>query len=588
VNDEEDRSLVQTETEQGECGDYTRPRATLMIHQRDNVVVVPLERGVPHVIGRGDSSDTVVRDKKISRRHTRVLWTERGCFVEDLGSKNGTLLRGERVTARCRFREGDELSLGSTVIALNVLHSGETSRLEVPGYDHFLERLEQDVVRCSVFRRPMALLMVRCIATGPETTLSLLGHVRERLRPVDYVGVYGTRHLVVAMPEATLELAGRTADVIARSFSPHLPRVVVGLASYPSTAMSADELLSVSREAARQATLDAPVQGLDSSAREEDDGRVILASPEMRRLYELVGRVASTTAPVLIEGETGTGKELVARAIHRESERRTGPFVAVNCGAIPVNLVESTLFGHERGAFTGAQRRHAGYFESASPGTLFLDEVGELPAAVQSALLRVLDRRRIRRVGSTVELEVNVRIVAATHRDLEALVESGEFRQDLLYRLNTHKLEVPPLRERPLDIEPLVEHFLERAARDNGLPRLEIDEAAMAALCGYGWPGNVRELRNVMERAVIVAEESRVTSEELPRRVRGGGVNRGGDKNPFVDGGGFKERVGQYEEALIMAALDQTGGNQTHAAKLLKMPVRTLVYKIKRFGIKWK
>jgi DNA-binding NtrC family response regulator len=271
--------------------------------------------------------------------------------------------------------------------------------------------------------------------------------------------------------------------------------------------------------------------------------------------------------------------------------------VCVNCGAIPPQLIESTLFGHERGAFTGATQQQRGVFEAADGGTLFLDEVGELPPAAQAALLRVLETRRVVRVGSSREIEVDVRVVAATHRDLEAMCASGGFRLDLLYRLNAMTLTIPPLCARPEEIEPLALRFLHQANATNGLALRGVEPAALALLQRYAWPGNVRELRNAIERAAILAEGERVAEQDLPERVRGAraaapgidhdATGEGEEPTPSpATGADLRARLSSYEAKLIVEALRDTKWNQTEAAHALGMPLRTLVHKIKALGIR--
>jgi transcriptional regulator with PAS, ATPase and Fis domain len=301
----------------------------------------------------------------------------------------------------------------------------------------------------------------------------------------------------------------------------------------------------------------------------------------------------------LLHGETGTGKEVVARAIHEQSERRARPMICVNCGAIPLQLLESTLFGHERGAFTGASQQQKGVFEAADQGTVFLDEIGELPAVAQAALLRVLETKRVVRVGSTREVEVDVRVIAATHRDLEAMCETSAFRLDLLYRLNAMTLVIPPLRERPEEIVPLVECFLEQANRDHGRHVRGIDPGALSLLERYPWPGNVRELRNAIERAVVIAEGDMIAPQDLPERVRAA-TRLGALAPPAVDEredgraspgqqgaeGDLRASLLRYEADLIVGALRDAGWNQTEAARRLGVPLRTLVHKLKALGIR--
>src|SRR5437763_6519983 len=245
---------------------------------------------------------------------------------------------------------------------------------------------------------------------------------------------------------------------------------------------------------------------------------ILSKNPRMHAVFELISNVAHTTSTVLIEGETGTGKEQVARAIHLASTVRTGPMIAVNCAALPENLLESELFGHEKGAFTSAMNQRRGRFELADGGTIFLDEVGDIPAAMQAKLLRVLQERRFERVGGTESIEVDVRVIAATNRSLVKKVKKGEFREDLFYRLNVVKIDLPPLRERPEDIPLLATHFAAKFARP-GIPPKQVDPAAMELLMNYRWPGNVRELENVIERVCVTSRADVIRREDLPAEL---------------------------------------------------------------------
>jgi DNA-binding NtrC family response regulator len=313
----------------------------------------------------------------------------------------------------------------------------------------------------------------------------------------------------------------------------------------------------------------------------------IVQNAAMKQLYDQVKRAAQANAPVLILGETGSGKELVASALHEHGSRRDKPFVVINCGAIPAGLVESTLFGHERGSFTGAVNRAAGVFERAAGGVLFLDEIGELAAPAQAALLRAIDTRRISRVGGTREISVDVNIVAATHCDLAAMVEEGTFRQDLYFRLSGIVLEVPPLRDRVDEIEPLVRFFLQKARADWGARARDVAPDALRALAGYAWPGNVRQLQHAVERAALLGTGETIVASALPAYIFQHAAS--GRTPPSFDAPGvdlaLRQQLRRYERALIEEALRRSAGNRQVAAKLLRIPVRTVFRRMRACGL---
>jgi len=312
------------------------------------------------------------------------------------------------------------------------------------------------------------------------------------------------------------------------------------------------------------------------------DRPIVAASQSMIDLLELLERTAAYKTTTLLTGESGTGKEVLARAIHAQSPRRDEPFVPVNCGAIPENLLESELFGHAKGAFTGASRPRRGLFAEAHHGSIFLDEIGELPLPLQVKLLRVLQEEEIRPVGESKSQSIDVRVIAATARDLEQEIAAGRFREDLFYRLNVVRLHVPALRERREDIPLLVDHFLARFRETLGKPVRGIADDALDRLTRYRWPGNVRELENVMERAVILADGDHVTLGGLPDNVI-----HAPDDGPEPSGDfSLKEARRSFEARMIRRALRATNGNRTHAAKLLEISHRALLYKIKDYGIR--
>ena len=306
-------------------------------------------------------------------------------------------------------------------------------------------------------------------------------------------------------------------------------------------------------------------------------------SPAIRQVCELIQRVANTDASVLIAGESGTGKELVARSIHANSSRRAQPFIAIDCGAVPDTLIESELFGAERGSYTGAVARRAGVLESADGGTIFLDEISNLPMPMQVKLLRVLQERTLRRIGGTTEISVNVRVVAASNQNLGALVREGRFRSDLYYRLKVVEIELPPLRDRPGDIPLLAQHFVRELAARHGGAVSGVSSAALLFLSRYHWPGNVRELRNVLERAMLLSESNQVMPADLPEEI----IEAPGSPAPDGDFNSAKRRaVNQFELAYLQALLKEAGGNISRAATRAGLQRTALHRLLVRHGLK--
>ena len=352
-----------------------------------------------------------------------------------------------------------------------------------------------------------------------------------------------------------------------------------GAADFLTKPFEKDEVLALVGKVAAQAQ--SGRKEFRGPLADDDACGIIGASPVMERLKRTIEKIAPTPSVVLIRGETGTGKELVAQALHRLSPRAAAPLITINCGALPENLVEAELFGHERGAFTGAERARPGRFELADGGTLFLDEVGELPAAIQVKLLRVLQDGVVDRVGSTESRQVDVRLVAATHRDLKAEVESDASARTCYYRLNVIDLVVPPLRERREDIPLLVDHLLDRQAARLGRPRPAVSEQAVSALCGLNWPGNVRELENALERALLLAEGETLEPTDFGQATASGPVSSGSSLKDAA-----RAAAAETERRMILAALDATGENVTRAAEQLGLSRRGLQLKMKELGLR--
>jgi two-component system response regulator AtoC len=387
---------------------------------------------------------------------------------------------------------------------------------------------------------------------------------------------------------ATLRAKGNDATVIVMSAYGNTDLAIeamkAGAYDYIQKPFKPDEVVLTLKKAEERELLRRENRALREEIRKEHKFEDILAkSPSMQEIFRTIAKIAEYKTTVLVGGESGVGKELVARAIHRRSTRRGGPFVPVNCGAIPENLLESELFGHKKGAFTDAIADRRGLFEEADGGTLFLDEIGELPLALQVKLLRVLEDEKIRRLGEARDIKVDVRIIAATHRDLMAETKAGRFREDLFYRLNVLPIAVPPLRDRREDIPLLIEHFISRNNTRLGTSIRGMDGECRRLLYGYSWPGNVRELENTIERAMVLAEGDQLVAQDLSERIR---EARDPVQMHLASGElSVKKTMRVIEEILIRRALQKTKGNRTRAAEVLEISHRALLYKIKDYLI---
>jgi two-component system response regulator AtoC len=387
---------------------------------------------------------------------------------------------------------------------------------------------------------------------------------------------------------AALKAKQHTATVIVMSAYGNVDLAIeamkAGAYDYVSKPFKPDEVVLALRKAEERETLRRENRALKEQIQKESQFESILAkSRTMLDIFHTISKIADYKTTVLITGESGTGKELVARAIHARSTRRSAPFVAVNCGAIPENLLESELFGHKRGAFTDAATDRRGLFEEASGGALFLDEIGELPLSLQVKLLRVLQEDSIRRLGDTKDIKVDVRIITATHRDLAADVKAGRFREDLFYRINVLPIAIPPLRSRREDVNLLIDHFITRNNARLGTSIRGVSTDARKDLLEYPWPGNVRELENTIERAMVLAETDVLQATDLPERLR----DALDPVQVHLASGelSIKRTTAAFEQILIRRALQKTKGNRTRAAQLLEISHRALLYKIKDYKI---
>jgi DNA-binding NtrC family response regulator len=550
-------------------------RTTLVFYHRDGATVATLDKGRSLTVGRTAPADVEIPDPGLSRRHACFTWDDHGLWVEDLQSTNGTKKNGDKIT-RAQIGPNDEIAIGPVRVSVHILSSIDEQLRGFDGHDRFVNALADEITRARQFQRPIALMMVTSGNTGHGHVSRWASRLRPRMRPVDRVGIYGPSAVMVSLPEATPDMVRALAQELADGNPP----LACGVAWFPTDGSSVEELIAALQVARRV--------GDPTSIAPADAPSVIVKNPAMKTVMTTVKRLAQSTIAVLINGETGTGKEVIARSIHEGGPRRKATMRSINCAAIPTTLIESMLFGHEKGAFTGADSAAQGIFEQANGGTVLLDEIGELAANAQAALLRVLETKKLIRVGGNKEIEVDVRVIAATHRDLDAMVTAGRFRQDLLYRLNTMTLQIPPLRERVDEIRPLAERFLKEARGQSGSDVKTIDPAALAALEQYSWPGYIRELRNAIERAVVLAEGKAITLADLTDRIRQRSLP------PEIDSSGgeiptdYKDHLRKYEAELILRALHKHNGNQTETAKALNLPLRTLVHKIQTYGIKKK
>jgi DNA-binding NtrC family response regulator/pSer/pThr/pTyr-binding forkhead associated (FHA) protein len=548
----------------------TEPRAYLVVHtgEEGGSRVIDLVDGGEVTFGRSRSAVVHVQHDNVSRLHARIARSGDAIEVEDLDSRNGTFVNGERITKKQRITPGDEIVIGSIHVVV-----GATSRLDRSSAIATPEvgeaRLVAEVDRAMRYKRPVTVVLVR---TAVDAALEAIASV---LRPMDLLAeVVGDDYLVI-LPELDRETGAAALARLVDATKPITKELKTAIAVCPDHGTTAERIIGVLRTSIRtgRAITNPPARA---------DVQPLILDPAMQRVYALVDKVADTAMTVLVVGETGVGKELVAEAIHRGSSRRAKVFVKLNCAALPETLLESELFGHERGAFTGADRRKIGFFEAAHGGTCFLDEIGEITPAMQAKLLRVLERKVITRVGSTAEVPVDVRLIAATHRDLDAAAREGRFRQDLLFRITGFTIAIPPLRDRTREIIPLAERFATTAAVEQGRAVPDLAADARDVLLAYGWPGNVRELENAIEHALVMCGD-KITAADLPDSLR--------DPHHYVrptetPSSNIQGHLAELERDAITAALAAHGNNQTRAARALGLSRRALIYKMEKYGLK--
>ena len=566
-------------------------RVTLVIYEGDgdgtSTQLFDLADGAHLLFGRSRSANVQIDSDRVSRLHAQFRRRGHTVTVEDAGSRNGTWVNGQLVQGERSLSSGDEVVVGPLTIVVTIT-SRVVARPRIESTRYPEERLTAEVDRGQAYHRKFGLVMLRLDGV-PEATDEASDRICAALRPMDVIAEYAPGILAVVMPEcdaAAAEQAARSLLDRARTRGGAAVEVAVGVAGFPEHGTTPGALIA--RSLAALATVHgrgADAVGVPPAETAPRAGEIVVGEPQMVRVYELVRKVADHPITVLVAGETGTGKEVIACAIHTASSRRDGPLVRLNCASMPETLLESELFGHEKGAFTGADRRKLGYFEAAHGGTLFLDEIGEMTPALQAKLLRVLEQRRITRVGGTDEIEVDVRVVCATHRDLEAESRAGRFRADLFFRISAFTIYVPALRDRPAEIEMLAQHFLRQCAAQTRQRIPLLSPAAVAALRRHAWPGNVRELRNAIERAMVLHSSGVIQVEDLPDSIREGRAVVQ-PVAPTLSLDGMRDQIADMERATIAAVLESCGGSQTEAAKQLGISRRTLIYRMEKHGLK--
>jgi DNA-binding NtrC family response regulator len=582
-------------------------RLQLIVHVDGAFTTFRLPTSGDVSIGRSSKCDVTIDHPSVSRSHA-VLTVGRVLRIRDGGSANGTRLGGARIGpgVDVPLAVGDAIAVGTAMVMVQRLSADMPPR-RVQSHDYFEARIEEECARRSRNGGSFAVARVN-LATGVELARAQ-DRLHRSLRAHDVLALYAPNQYEILFDGVTEDKAHEVAARIREELAVEGIEIALGMAIYPGDGATAGALFAFANDAVRGG-------GARESVAEQRAAPVSHATA-MDGLHELAERVAASTISVLILGETGVGKEMLAESLHRKSPRSAAMFLRLNCAALSESLLESELFGHERGAFTGAIAQKRGLLETADGGTVFLDEVGELPVSTQVKLLRVIEERKVTRVGGLEERSLDVRFVAATNRDLEAEVARGGFRQDLFFRLNGITLVIPPLRKRVEEIEDLAEVFIE-AATPPGQPRPRLSPAALAMLQAYSWPGNIRELRNVMDRATLLCRGGDIEPRHLPVEkmsapVTVGFVHRSlpppapapsrpaaSQPSGFGNEGttdawpairdpsaptNLKGELEALERQRILDALERCVWNQTKAAQLLGMSRGVLMARLDQYGI---
>jgi DNA-binding NtrC family response regulator len=568
----------------GPCADGA---AYLLVVENDSSSIFHLPRSGVVVIGRASDAELQLSHASVSRRHATIRVDDGVMRIADLGSHNGTRVNGELVQDSRTLASGDVATVGDVVLVVHVSNPVVVSRATY-AETGWRRRLAEEMDRAITYKRSLGVIAV--VGLDPPAVAAM----GSALRLIDVVGEGTDGNALLLLPEVDRDQARDIARTALAVVCERMPAARAGLAMCPTDACDADTILLAARAAAARAKPGGFAEATESATRIELGTRhVMVSDPAMTRVFALLERLAASQIPVLVTGETGVGKENAAYAVHHWS-KRSGAFVAVNCAAIgPESLVDSELFGHDKGAFTGAVVAKAGLFESAVGGTVFLDEVGELPLAIQAKLLRALETKRIVRLGETKERAIDVRLVAATNRSLDDEVKAGRFRQDLYFRLGGATVILPPLRDRRCEIAMLARTFLDDACKRSSRGAMTVTPEAMQVLLTYAWPGNVRELKNTMEYVTAAAPDERVEPYDLPERLGGASptpaaaveavsIRTDAAATTFRP---IAEELREHERKRMAEALAASKGVRTRAAQLIDMPIRTFTLKLKQYKL---
>lgn len=590
------------------------------------------------LIGRAPDVSLRLSDSSASRQHARIDVGGDDVWISDLGSRNGTRINGEILTETRMLLTGDVISICTATLVFQ--RDSRVSAIR-PFFDamQLRQRLREEADRAQRYGRHLSLICLHCLSSGALQRSGVVNALQGLLRTMDVAAWIGTSSLMVMLPELDAAAASAQGQRFYRALIPLGIDMRMGVVSLPADGTDVESLLTACQSAATTASTPGVVVSVEQTASilEVGDQRVVLVDPAMKRIYALVEKLAKTEFPVLIGGETGVGKEAAARTLHHLSARKEQPLLVLNCAAFSDTLAESELFGHERGAFSGAVNSKQGLLESASGGTIILDEVGEMSLTIQAKLLRVLEANKLRRVGDVRERSIDVRVVAVTNRDLQAEVQAGRFRQDLYFRLSAARVTLPSLRDRPRELPVLARMLLEEACDQCGRAPMEITPAAMHRMLSYRWPGNVRELRNLMHFVSAAVEESQLqlahiedylqsaplTPSDTSQSARGcvgaprslipeavltpeqSGIAASSPERVTVapskvpaevsaseaSAGGrrtfrpIEQEIRELERRRMLEALASCGGVQVRAAELLAMPARTFTAKMKQYNI---